>query len=71
IFGVDGQIFEVQIRTHNMDEIAENGVAAPIVKRLKFDEGKLRDVVAGRSSTTSSTPRSPTTRARCTTCPST
>ena len=25
----------------------ENGVAAPIVKRLKFDEGKLRDVVAG------------------------
>ena len=28
IFGVDGQIFEVQIRTHGMDEIAENGVAA-------------------------------------------
>jgi len=28
IFGVDGQIFEVQIRTHKMDEIAENGVAA-------------------------------------------
>ena len=28
IFGVDGQIFEVQIRTHAMDEIAENGVAA-------------------------------------------
>ena len=28
IFGVDGQIFEVQIRTHSMDEIAENGVAA-------------------------------------------
>ncbi len=28
IFGVDGQIFEVQIRTHEMDEIAENGVAA-------------------------------------------
>ncbi len=28
IFGVDGQIFEVQIRTHTMDEIAENGVAA-------------------------------------------
>ena len=28
IFGVDGQIFEVQIRTHAMDEVAENGVAA-------------------------------------------
>ena len=29
-------------------EYAEKaGVAAPIVKRLKFDEGKLRDVVAG------------------------
>ena len=28
IFGVDGQIFEVQIRTYAMDEIAENGVAA-------------------------------------------
>ncbi len=28
IFGVDGQIFEVQIRTKSMDEIAENGVAA-------------------------------------------
>lgn len=28
IFGLDGQIFEVQIRTHQMDDIAENGVAA-------------------------------------------
>lgn len=28
IFGGDGQIFEVQIRTKEMDEIAENGVAA-------------------------------------------
>lgn len=31
----------------DLDAAAENGVAAPIVKRLKFDEGKLRDVVAG------------------------
>ena len=28
IFGLDGQIFEIQIRTHKMDEVAENGVAA-------------------------------------------
>ena len=28
IFGTDGQIFEIQIRTHKMDEVAENGVAA-------------------------------------------
>ena len=28
IFGVEGQIFEIQIRTHKMDEVAENGVAA-------------------------------------------
>ncbi len=28
IFGIEGFLFEVQIRTHAMDEIAENGVAA-------------------------------------------
>ena len=28
IFGIEGFLFEVQIRTHSMDEIAENGVAA-------------------------------------------
>ena len=28
IFGVEGFLFEVQIRTHTMDEVAENGVAA-------------------------------------------
>ena len=31
----------------DLDAAAENNVAAPIVKRLKFDEGKLRDVIAG------------------------
>ena len=31
----------------DLEAAAENGVAAPIVKRLKFDEGKLRDVIAG------------------------
>ena len=28
IFGMDGYLFEVQIRTHEMDEVAENGIAA-------------------------------------------
>ncbi len=28
IFGIEGFLFEVQIRTHAMDEVAENGVAA-------------------------------------------
>ncbi len=28
VFGVDGYVFEIQIRTHVMDEIAENGIAS-------------------------------------------
>ena len=28
VFGIEGYLFEVQIRTHEMDEIAENGIAA-------------------------------------------
>ena len=44
IFGVDGQIFEVQIRTHSMDEIAENGVAAHwAYKEKKNLAGKSQD----------------------------
>lgn len=31
----------------DMAQAEKDGVAAPIVKRLKFDEGKLRDVTAG------------------------
>ena len=31
----------------DLDYAAENGVAEAIVKRLKFDEGKRRDVIAG------------------------
>lgn len=28
VFGIDGYLFEIQIRTHHMDEIAENGIAS-------------------------------------------
>jgi len=28
VFGIDGYLFEIQIRTHEMDELAENGIAS-------------------------------------------
>lgn len=28
VFGLNGEIFEIQIRTHKMDEVAENGIAS-------------------------------------------
>ncbi len=28
VFGVDGQLFEIQIRTYDMDKVAENGIAS-------------------------------------------
>ena len=28
VFGVDGEVFEIQIRTYQMDEVAENGIAS-------------------------------------------
>ena len=39
-----------EIFAANLEDMAQaqrDGVAAPVLKRLKFDEGKLRDVVAG------------------------
>ena len=39
------EIFEANVA--DMAAAKEMGVAAPVMKRLKFDEGKLRDVVGG------------------------
>ena len=35
-----------------MEQAEADGVSAPVRKRLKFDEGKLRDVMAGISDLT-------------------
>ena len=36
IFGIDGQLFEIQIRTYEMDKVAENGIAS----HWSYKEGK-------------------------------
>ena len=46
VFGIDGYLFEIQIRTYEMDEIAENGVAS----HWAYKEHK--DLTKGNQSTT-------------------
>ena len=38
-------IFEAN--RQDMEQAEKDGIAAPVLKRLKFDEGKLRDVING------------------------
>ena len=41
VFGVDGYLFEIQIRTYHMDEVAENGIASHWAYKENKDASQL------------------------------
>ena len=48
VFGIDGYLFEIQIRTYEMDEVAENGIAS----HWSYKENKGSEQVANLTDTT-------------------
>jgi len=48
VFGIDGYLFEIQIRTYEMDEVAENGIAS----HWSYKENNGSDTVANLTDTT-------------------
>ena len=48
VFGIEGCLFEIQIRTYEMDEVAENGIAS----HWSYKENKGSETVANLTDTT-------------------